>query len=211
MEVIEIYSVYIIHNDKNEKKYIGCTKNYNDRIKQHVRYLKGNYHHNSKLQDDFNSLNLALNFEILFQSENEEEAFKMEEELINIHKTKSIGYNLSDGGKFNRGYTQSLHAKEVASKVHSSKLGNLNSFYGKHHTDEAKEKIANSKRGKVGRKNTEDYKLNASLTSVKNKKIYYYGEEYRSITYASEITGNTRKTIRSRVNDINNKEAYFIE
>lgn len=201
----------MIHNDKNNKKYIGCTKDYDMRVKQHLRYLKGNYHHNHKLQDDYNKLNLKLEFEILYQSSDESSAFNMEEKLIQDNSTQIVGYNLSDGGLRNKGYTQSDYAKAVASKIHSQKVGELNSFYGKKHSDETKQKISDAKRGKEGHKHTEEYKKNASLNSVKNKKIFYYGEEYRSITHASEITGTTRTTIRKRLNDVNNKEAYFID
>ena len=43
----------MISNNVNDKKYIGVTKQFDLRVKQHLRALKGNYHHNSELSNDF--------------------------------------------------------------------------------------------------------------------------------------------------------------
>lgn len=205
-----MYTVYIINNDKNNKKYIGCSKNIDQRIKQHLRHLKGGYHHNKKLQSDFNNLKFNISFEMIYESNDKLDAFEKEEYFINKYDSKNNGYNLNDGGLVNKGYTQSEIAKKKASEVHSKKTGNLNSFFGKKHTEESKLKISQAKKGKPSYKRSEEYKENAKLNSPKNKKIFYYGKEYISISEAIRKSGNCKATIRKRINDDNNKEAYFI-
>lgn len=206
-----MYKVYIIKNNINDKKYIGCTHNIQQRIKQHMRYLKGGYHHNRNLQLDYDNFDdIELTFDILFESADEEEAYIKEEELISKYDSINKGYNLALGGKYNKGYIQSEYAKKVASEVHSKKVGHLNSFYGKKHSEESKRKMSEKLTGRKGHSHSEEYKLNSARNSPHNKAIYYYGREYISITQASNLTGNTRKTIRLRLNDDNNKEAYFL-
>ena len=46
--------IYMIQNSINNKIYIGKTKDLNKRWKRHKRYLKGNYHYNKNLQEEYN-------------------------------------------------------------------------------------------------------------------------------------------------------------
>ena len=63
---MEEYVLYEIINLNNNKKYIGITKRFEERKKEHIRYLKGNYHKNKYLQYDYN-LNHEFTFKIIYK------------------------------------------------------------------------------------------------------------------------------------------------
>lgn len=82
------------------------------------------------------------NFEHIIFAENltREEANQMEISLIALYDTTNIlyGYNLTNGGN------ATVYTKEVRKKIsdnHADVSGENNPFYGKHHTEETKEKI----------------------------------------------------------------------
>lgn len=51
--------IYKILNTKNNKVYIGQTKDYDKRIREHLQYLKNNTHQNKYLQRTYNSIGEA--------------------------------------------------------------------------------------------------------------------------------------------------------
>lgn len=200
----------MLHNDINDKKYIGCTKQLDLRFKQHLRSLKGGYNSSKSMQNDYDKFKFNISYKILFETDDKDLAYSKEEEIIYKFNTKNVGYNSSDGGLFNKGYVQSDYAKEVASKVHSQKTGEKNSFYGKKHSEETKLKLSQLAQGINRYDRTDEYRDMMSKSNPLKKQIYYYGKIYHSIGYASRVTGNTRQTIRKRLNDNSNNEAYFM-
>ena len=82
--------IYWFKNSINDKVYIGSTKCFNTRYKQHIVELKGGYHANPKLQNFVNKYGLdKLQFEII--------------ELTNLEelKDKEQYYLDSNNNKFN--------------------------------------------------------------------------------------------------------------
>ena len=160
---MNIYTVYMHRNKKNGKIYIGQTKQ-----KPEKRWDNGNGYKdcsrfwNAILKYGWN------NFEhiILAEKLTLEEANILEEQLIKQYDSTNpkYGYNINYGG-FNH-----LHSEETKHKIGEankislkgkhwtkdqrqliSKMfsGEGNPFYGKHHSEETKQKISQNRKGKM--------------------------------------------------------------
>lgn len=199
--------------NENNKVYVGCTKFYDERQKQHMRYLRGGYHGNRYLLKDFQQ-GLSFRFETISLKETEEEASN--EEIFWIKEldttNSSVGYNLNSGGlNTNSGYKQSDYAKQVASEVHSKLTGERNSFYGKKHSEESKAKMSASLKGRrKGVKFSKEHKQSMRENNGKSKRISVDGREYLSITHASEETDIPRKRLALMAKDESTHNIYFL-
>ena len=178
-----IYSgIYCIRNIKNNKKYIGRSKNLRKRIKEHFNELNRNRDNSRLLQKAWNKYgrnNFEWNIIVLC---NENELNNLEKYYIDkydSHFSKS-GYNLSLGGEASM--TGLKHSEETKKKISENNKGEKNPNFGnkmsdeskksisdKHkglkHSEETKLKMSNSKKGKhtgIGRKLSEEHKLNIS-------------------------------------------------
>ena len=205
-----MYTLYEMKNIRTDKYYIGATKNYEDRKKQHIRYLSGEYHHNKLMQQEFETPQ-DIQFIVLQEYASLEEAHEDEIRTIsdyrNIYGRDNV-YNLNDGGfNLNKGYMESEYAKRVASEVHSKLTGELNSFYGRKHTEESRLKMSESKKGmRKGIKFTDSHKQKMSENNAKNIGVNVRGKVYRSFTHASRELGECRKAIARRARDPENTE-----
>ena len=149
-----MYTVYLVTNVVNGKKYVGMTKTtLKERMHGH-RYYKG-----SSLYEPIQEYGID-NFivEVLFTTENKNQA--IEKEIFftlqfQSHK-KEYGYNIAIGSSY-FGRIVSEETKEKLSKSLKGKpglCGEKNPNYGKHLSQETKEKISNSLKGRyVGEKN----------------------------------------------------------
>lgn len=194
------------------RKYIGITQDYKRRIGQHRRALIGGYHDNKEWQKDFNEkiINENFNHQLLEKIEDRELAHSRERDLIKEHDSIQNGYNKAFGGLTNEGYKQTNYAKQIASQVHSQKIGDANSFYGKTHTQETKDiiskKVSLALRGK---EKSEEHRRNLSLNNARAKIVIIDGVEYHSLAEAERITGISRKVISKKAKDENIKNIYF--
>lgn len=158
------YIIYLHRNKINNKVYIGQTS----QIPPSKRWGKNGegYNTSSKFYNAIQKYGWD-NFEhlILFTNLSLEEANQKEEELIALyHSTEdNYGYNIKQGGT---NYSHSQETKDKIGKANSiaqkgkkwsdeqRKLmsqrmtGTGNPFYGKHHTEESKQKISKSRTGK---------------------------------------------------------------
>lgn len=142
--------VYMIQNIINNKIYVGSTVNYDKRKKAHIRSLRGGYHDNRLLQNEFD-LYGEDNFKIirLCETNSEKERFDIEASIIGKLRTYENGYNLSvDGrGKY-------IITDKTRLKMSRNTKGENNPFYGKTHTKETKEKLSKmAKESNKGEKN----------------------------------------------------------
>ena len=161
------YTVYIHKNKINGKIYVGqtcqdpkkrwdCGRGYETSPKFFNAILKYGW-------DNFEHI-------ILYQNLSQNEANQIEIQLIKQYKTQdeNFGYNITSGGnnyqhreetkkKIGRANSISLkgktHSNEWSEKMSKKFSGKGNPFYGKHHTEETKKKISESRKGKMTGKN----------------------------------------------------------
>ena len=76
--------VYVIFNNKNNRFYIGTTKDFNRRKKQHLVELRNDSHNSRLMQQDFNKFGQdSFIFSILLEDTN---SYVLEKHFINILK-----------------------------------------------------------------------------------------------------------------------------
>lgn len=171
-----ISGIYSIKNIINNKMYIGQSINIYDRFCRHKNALKKKSHDNEFLQADWNIYGKnCFEFSIIEYC-SVENLDNKEIYYINLYNTTNFncGYNMTYGGKANvvdTDYTCSKISKAIKQyydsnpdarriqKEHAFKqwsdpeikakiMGENNGMYGRHHTDEAREKIRQARLGK---------------------------------------------------------------
>ncbi len=162
-----MYFLYKIINLSNNMIYIGCTKNINQRIKNHLYNLCKNNHENKILQKDWNFFGYDyFDFEII-ESFTENIGLQKEIETIKMYNSMyPNGYNLTKGGVGVNGYIQDNNQR----KNQSIKMqGKNNSRYNK------KMNMSQYKGVYIHKKKNENYiYYNAKMTI--NKKSVWIGE-----------------------------------
>ena len=151
------YMVYIHTNLINEKKYVGITS-----LTPERRWQKGyGYHRNAHfysaiLQYGWDN----FSHEILFEGLSKEAACSKEIELIEKYKTNDprFGYNNSTGGEFGSlGCHLSEEVRKRLSEQAKLRIGEMSPMYGKHHSEQSKKKMSESKKGKQTGENNPFY------------------------------------------------------
>lgn len=89
-------AVYQLNILDNNVIYIGASSKTRDRIERHIRELKDNKHHNFKLQASYNSSSTKLIEVSVFVTDNTEQAFHMEKEIINNHRNDENCTNITN-------------------------------------------------------------------------------------------------------------------
>ena len=146
------YSVYT-HIFPNGKQYVGITQ-----TKPEERWRNGRGY---RLQPKVYAAIKKYGWDniehiVLFHNLTKEEAEKKERELIRDFDTIANGYNVDKGGC--GAVTRSIEYRNQKSQ---NSCGENNPFYGKHHTEEVKEKHSNFMKGNAyfkGHHHSEDYK-----------------------------------------------------
>lgn len=130
------WCVYI-HTSPSNKRYIGITSR-----KPEERWGNGNgYKHNLHFTNAIAKYGWNnFKHEVVMKELSEQDAKSAEIELISKYNTTNplYGYNISSGGGGTFGVRH---------------FGKDNHFYGKHHTDEAKQKMRQNQRDKHGNNN----------------------------------------------------------
>lgn len=110
-------------------------------------------------------------WEIIAECGSHEKLNGLELFFIQKYNTFVSGYNRTSGGKGKPGYKYSDEVKKRMSRMNS---GRNNPNYGKHHTKEAKEKIAKANKGRlVGKKHPLARKY--TVITPTGKRIFVYG------------------------------------
>ncbi len=145
MEEQNNYCVYMHKNKINGKVYIGLTH-----LKPEKRWSNGNgYKISTYFGKAINKYGWD-NFEhiVLYSELTKQEAMKLEIELIEKYNSTNdkFGYNIQAGGNLSN---LGVKLKEsTCNKMSESRIGEKNPFYNKHHDNETRQKISNSKKGK---------------------------------------------------------------
>lgn len=143
-----------IRLDKNEPFYIGIGK---DEKRAYSKQSRNTYWRGIVKKTDYE-------VEILFDNLTWDEACEKEKEFIKLYGRKDIGTgclcNMTDGGDGTINISNETRSKMIEShtgkslsevtkdKISEKVRGENHPMYGKVHTDESKEKMSNSKKGK---------------------------------------------------------------
>lgn len=157
--------IYSITNIINNKKYIGQSVDVKRRLRNHKWALKHNKHINDHLQKSFNKYGEdCFVFDVICECE-EEKLDDMERFYIAHYDcmNPNYGYNAESGGNANKHWSE-----ELTQKMKAIRGGENSGMWGKKHTeetkaimrekalgrvlsDETKEKLSNSHKGKLAK------------------------------------------------------------
>ena len=133
-----MYTVYKHRNISNGKSYIGMTSR-----EPKKRWKSGwGYQNNSQMWNDIMESNWNTDWEhnILGQFENKQEALNVEEMFIWLFDSTNDGYNTSTYGR-----SHCKRSEETCRKISDAQTGEKNNMFGKHHSEETKNKISQSR------------------------------------------------------------------
>lgn len=143
-----MYWVYCLENKVNGKKYIGKAMAPKRRWASHISNSKKKSIHQKYIHRALAKYGVdnfwfrCIDFEFT-----EEKALEQERYWIQFFNTTdpNIGYNLTLGGEGKSGYKHTPETKALLSKIAAQKIGELNPFYGKTHSNLTKDKIRTSR------------------------------------------------------------------
>ena len=162
MRTENIYSVYVHKNLKNDKYYVGATKQ-----KPTYRWKNGKgYQNNSKMWNDIQNSDWNSDWVhgILGKFDNKKDALKYEAFLIAMLGSAVDGYNTSSYGR--NSYKRTDDTKNRMSDNHADFIGEKNPMYGRHHTEYSKKKIRENNPSKPVIQYSKDGKFLAEYPSV---------------------------------------------
>ena len=189
--------VYFIESETTGKMYVGHSKNLDKRFYRHVRDLNNGIHHCIDLQNDWDLYGEEdFKFRIVKDEITEDEAIELEQyfldtediNLYNMSKWATCGdlisyhpdrENIIEKMKNTLSHTFS-HMTEDERKQKYGRPGEMNGMYGKHHSDES--------RNKISERNIEYYKTHDHSCK---------GKTYDEI-YGKETSERLRKNISDR-------------
>lgn len=122
--------VYKIENSITGMVYIGSTNNFTRRKNEHFGELRRKEHHSSKLQDDYDKYGENVFIMSVIEECSDDVRHDLEQHYIDIYDAAHKGYNTSDSAYFSK-----------AGFCIMNKNGENNPFYGKHHSEETKERL----------------------------------------------------------------------
>lgn len=199
----KICGIYCIKNLKNNKVYIGKSKNISERWEKHLYALKSNTHPNSHLQSSFNKYG-EVNFSFLildsFEEMKEITLNELEIKLIKEYKSHIdlYGYNKTFGG-------------EGASHIDSVKQKISNTLKGRPLDDRRREILTKSN---VGKKKTEEWKKDISkklsVPIIQYDLEMNFIREWSSMREAANKLGIYESGINSCVNGRQKSSKGFI-
>lgn len=144
-----------------------------------------------------------IQHEILYTDLTQEEAEQKEIELIAFYKSnqREYGYNIANGGSLSGKHSEETkdklrkintgkhHTEEARKKMSEAKKGEKNHNYGKHFSEEHKKRISESNSGKL---RSEETKKNIS-ESKKGRNHPNYGKKRKTETVEKIIKANIKK------------------
>ncbi len=181
--------IYLIYSVSNNKVYVGQTKNFNRRKKQHFQELKVFKHRNSFLQNIYNKYGKDGLIFIPF--------LECEKQLLNKYELETA-MSLNKEDLINLGVIGG--SIETMSSDTKLKIGVANK--GKKHTEEAKKKMSESRKGKKLPRRTEEQKKRMS-EGMKGRIPWNKGipmtEKSKEALLKSHLGKATSKEVREKI------------
>lgn len=161
---MKIAGIYKIQSiAKPDRIYIGSAMDIHKRWEQHLLRLKRNKHHSQKLQRHYNKYGKNDLIFSILIGCEKTELINTEQYFIDVYQPY---FNGRLKAYSNEGFK---HTEEAKRKIGESKKGVKNHNYGKHLSAETRKKMSNSKKGisvNLGRKHTEEAKKKISLSRI---------------------------------------------
>lgn len=139
--------VYMIRNKTNGKVYVGSSLDLKQRWIDHRKALRGNRHPNGRLQNSWNKYGEdAFEYVILEYVQEIDKLLDREQYWIDESKCQNdvYGYNILGQAENSYGYEHTADAKRKMSQAGHGKQ----SWLGKNHSDETKQKLSTEHLGK---------------------------------------------------------------
>lgn len=175
--------VYAIKCIKNNKFYIGVSKNIEERWREHKSDLRNNKHHCIKLQRCCNKYGIeSLEHIVIHQTDDYQSAINLEAAMLKALDCKFMLNSVKTNYGFSKEYK---HTKETKLKISNALKGNKYTL-GYKHTDEAKEKQRIS-----AKTNPKCIATQFKLTTIYVKD----GVHYNGSIEASKLTNTPRTTL----------------
>lgn len=191
------YCIYKVTNSINNKSYIGQTKNLVERLNDHIY---SEYHGALLLHRAIKKYGIE-NFVVTIIAQTNDKTELDDFEISWIQESNTLspsGYNLAEGGSRPPSRKGKRHTDETLRRLSQLGSGENNAFYGKVHTDDAKDKMRKRKLGVlVGEQNPFYGKQHSSdvkeLISKTNKGRKHSPEALLKIQEASKQMWERRK------------------
>jgi len=182
-----VSGIYVILNTKNGKIYIGQASDLKRRWYHHKYDLNHNCHRNSYFQRAWNKYGAkSFHFKILEYCPIEL-LDDREQHFLDIYIPKGICYNIAkDVVTPGRGV---IASDETRRKMSLARMGEKNGHFGKHHTEEAKQKIS------IGKSNP-SAETRKKMSDARKRRPFPSEETRRKLSEAgkkSHISRNAKK------------------
>lgn len=161
--------VYIIHDIFNNKIYVGSTNHLQLRYHSQHDLLKKNQHYNIELQIAFNCGNVIHFYSRITSTR--EEAYDIEQNLLDKYRNSNMLFNIAQCARYNN--------------------------FGMNHSEEHKQRIANSLRGVKHAPERVAKNKEAGIRRAHSVRID--GIFYPSLADAGQALGITTDRVRKRV------------
>ena len=183
--------VYLFHNQETGHAYVGSAKHESIRYRDHMKGLKGNYHHNDNFQKTFNE---NPNFDyVSIPMNSRDEAFGLEQVIIDEFNGNPFFLNISKDARNCR----PIMTDEIKEKLRIANIGKTltdehkykagSSFRGKQLPEEHRLKISESNRGKNLSEETREKLRQANLGKIQSDET----KEKRRLSMLGKNLGNT--------------------
>ena len=216
----KVCGIYKIENLVNGKVYIGQSVDIESRWREHknISQRKTSKSYNYPLYKAFRKYGVEnFSFEIVeecpVETLSEKEMFYINKYNSCVYDKNSYGYNQSYGGDgAGAGRVLSEETKQKISKNHTNVKGENAPMYGKHHTEETKRQISESRKGKYAGKNhplygktvSEETRRKISIANKDSERggkiVICENKEFSSITKCSDYYGVNRSIMGDWLN-----------
>ena len=195
--------IYIIKNNVNDKVYIGQTiQGYKNRFYAHKHETKSI---DRPLYRAFRKYGVD-NFYVELLEDNIPYNMLDEREIYWIDYYDCVnpnGYNISHGGGAYRTEDERIRMSERMTGENNpmfGKVGELNPFYGRSHTDENKKILSEKAKERYNNLSDEEKELNnIRLKEANMKMIEEYGGGFKGHNYTEESKNKISETLKGRV------------